>query len=393
MKMRVFALNVLILLCSGMVWSQQNLDFSGKAGIVSPQINADNSVTFRLMAPNANEVILQGDWMPANGWIPGSVKMNRDTTGLWSYTTAGLPSELYSYSFIVDGLKTTDPNNVYLIRDVASVVNVFLIGGGKADWYKVTDVPHGTVARRWYDSPCLSMTRRMTIYTPPGYESGKNSYPVLYLLHGVGGDEEAWIALGRTAQIMDNLIAQGKAEPMIVVMTNGHTSNSAAPGESSKGYYKPVMMTPDVFNGKMESSFNDVVTFIDNNYRTIKKKSGRAIAGLSMGGFHSLYISANNPDTFDYIGLFSPAILPPNNTTAEVYQNIDSKLETLKTKGCSLYWIAIGKTDFLYKNVSDYRERLDKMGFRYTYSESEGGHTWANWRTYLTEFAPLLFRK
>jgi len=393
MKMRVFALNVLILLCSGMVWSQQNLDFSGKAGIVSPQINADNSVTFRLMAPNAKEVILQGDWMPANGWIPGSVKMNRDTTGLWSYTTAVLPSELYGYSFIVDGLKTTDPNNVYLIRDVSTVVNVFLIGGGKADNYNVTDVPHGTVARRWYDSPGLSMTRRMTIYTPPGYESGKKSYPVLYLLHGVGGDEEAWIALGRTAQIMDNLIAQGKAEPMIVVMTNGHTSNSAAPGESSKGFYKPVMMTPDVFNGKMESSFNDVVTFIDNNYHTIKKKSGRAIAGLSMGGFHSLYISANNPDTFDYIGLFSPAILPPNNTTDEVYQNIDSKLETLKTKGCSLYWIAIGKTDFLYKNVADYRQRLDKMNFPYVYRESDGGHTWVNWRIYLTEFAPMLFKK
>jgi enterochelin esterase family protein len=393
MKMKILLLNVLMLLCSGIVWSQQNLDFSGKAGIVSPQINADNSVTFCLMAPNAKEVILQGDWMPANGWIPGSVKMNRDTIGLWSYTTAVLPSELYGYSFIVDGLKTTDPNNVYLIRDVSTVVNVFLIGGGKADNYKVTDVPHGTVARRWYDSPGLSMTRRMTIYTPPGYESGKKSYPVLYLLHGVGGDEEAWIALGRAAQIMDNLIAQGKAEPMIVVMTNGHTSNSAAPGESSKGFYKPVMMTPDVFNGKMESSFNDVVTFIDNNYRTIKKKSGRAIAGLSMGGFHSLYISVNNPDTFDYIGLFSPAILPPQNSTADVYQNIDNKLETLKTKGCSLYWIAIGKTDFLYKNVADYRQRLDKMNFPYVYRESDGGHTWVNWRIYLTEFAPMLFKK
>lgn len=393
MKMRFFALSVLIMLCSGLALSQQNLDFSGKPGIVSPQINADNSVTFRLMAPHAKEVLLQGDWMPANGWMPGSVKMNRDTTGLWSYTTAGLPSELYSYSLIVDGLKTADPNNVYLIRDVASVFNVFLIEGGKGDWYKVSDVPHGTVARRWYNSPGLSMTRRMTIYTPPGYEAAMASYPVLYLLHGVGGDEEAWIALGRTAQILDNLIAQGKAEPMIVVMTNGHTSNSAAPGESSKGFYKPVMMTPDVFDGKMESSFNDVVTFVDNNYRTIKKKSGRAIAGLSMGGFHSLYISVNNPETFDYIGLFSPAILPPNNTTAEVYQNIDNKLETLKTKGSALYWIAIGKSDFLYNSVTEYRQRLDKMSFPYTYRESAGGHTWANWRTYLTEFAPLLFRK
>ena len=390
--MRKIILVILSIVCAQFTFAQQNLDFSGRKGIVSPEINSDNSVTLRLQAPNAQEVLVTGDWMPAQGWAPGTEKMIKGEDGIWSYTSNALPSDLYSYSFLVDGLKMTDLNNVYFSRDVATVVNIFLIGGGQADVYKVNDVSHGTVARRWYSSPSLDATRRITVYTPPNYESDKDNYPVLYLLHGVGGDEEAWISLGRTSQILDNLIAQKKAKPMIVVMTNGHVSNAAAPGESSKGFYKPEMMTPDVFNGQMEESFKDVINFIETNYRVKKEKANRAVAGLSMGGFHSLYISANYPNTFDYVGLFSPAIMPPNNSTMEVYKNLDAKLETQKNNGLKLYWIACGKTDFLYKNVTEYREKLDKMKLPYIYHESEGGHTWANWRVYLSEFAPMLFK-
>lgn len=370
--------------------AQENLDFSKKKETVSPEINPDHTVTFRLDAKEATKVQVQGDFLPTQ--TGGSADLTKGADGIWTYTSTRLASELYSYSFIIDGFKTHDPNNVYLIRDIASVVNVFLIPGEKADYYKVSEVPHGTVAKRWYDSPGLKMTRRMTVYTPAGYEQSKDNYPVLYLLHGVGGDEEAWMELGRTAQILDNLIAQGKAKPMLVVMTNGHTSNAAAPGASSKGFYKPEMMTPDVFNGDMETSFGDVIKFIEGNYRVKKDKPNRAIAGLSMGGFHSLWISANYPNTFDYVGLFSPAIMPPNNATAAIYQNLDNKLETQKKNGYKLYWIAIGKTDFLYKNVTDYRSKLDAMSFKYIYEESEGGHTWSNWRVYLTEFAPMLFK-
>ena len=383
---------LIVFSCTTNVFAQQNLNFSGRQGITSPEINADNSVTFRLQAPDAKEVSVTGDWMPSQGWAPGSEKMIKGENGVWTYTSKPLPSDLYSYSFMVDGLKITDPNNVYFSRDVATVVNIFLIGGGQADVYRVTDVPHGTVARRWYDSPTLSLNRRMTVYTPPDYEAGKENYPVLYLLHGVGGDEEAWMSLGRTSQILDNLIAQKKAKPMIVVMTNGHVGNSAAPGESSKGFYKPEMMTPDVFNGQMEESFKDVIGFIESNYRVKKDKANRAVAGLSMGGFHSLYISANYPNTFDYVGLFSPAIMPPNNSEMEVYKNLDSKLEAQKKNGFKLYWIACGKTDFLYKNVTEYQDKLNKMSFPFKYHESEGGHTWANWRVYLSEFAPMLFQ-
>lgn len=389
---RIFFILTICLISTGLL-AQQNLDFSKKVEIVSPQINSDNTVTFRLMAPNAKEVKLQGDWMPSEGWVTKLQDLQKDENGVWTFTTQVLPSDLYSYTFIVDGLKVIDPNNVYQVRDVATVMNIFLIEGALGDLYKVQDVPHGTVARRWYDSPKLDSPRRITIYTPAGYEAGKDKYPVFYLLHGMGGDEEAWMALGRASQILDNLIAQGKAKPMIVVMTNGHTSNTAAPGESSKGFYKPDMRAPDIFSGDMEANFVDVIKFVESNYRVKADKQNRAIAGLSMGGFHSLYISANYPNTFDYIGLFSPAILPPANAASPIYIDIDAKLKTQQDNGYTLYWIGIGKMDFLFQNVVDYRSKLDNMKFKYQYRESEGGHTWANWRLYLSEFTPMLFQK
>lgn len=387
---RIFFILTICLISTGLL-AQQNLDFSPKAEVVSPQINKDNTVTFRLMAPNAQSVKLQGDWMPGEGWTPKLQDLQKDENGLWSFTTQVLPSDLYSYTFIVDGLKVLDPNNVYQVRDVATVMNIFLVEGGLGDLYKVQDVPHGTVTRCWYDSPKLDSPRRITIYTPPGYEGNTDKYPVFYLLHGMGGDEEAWMALGRASQILDNLIAQGKAKPMIVVMPNGHTSNTAAPGESDKGFYKPDMRTPDVFSGDMEANFGDIIKFVEDNYRVKSDKQSRAIAGLSMGGFHSLYISANYPNTFDYVGLFSPAILPPANAASTIYADLEAKLLAQKANGYRLYWIAIGNTDFLFQNVVDYRSKLDEMKFTYQYRESDGGHIWANWRLYLSEFAQMLF--
>lgn len=390
MKKRILIALAILLTVSIQLNAQQAL--WGAAGVVSPEVKEDNTVTFRFQAPNAKEVKITGDWMPAQGWTPGSEAMTKDEKGIWSYTTKPLESDLYSYSFLVDGLKTTDPNNVYLIRDVASVFNVFIVGGGKADLYKVNKVPHGTVARRWYDSPGNSLTRRITIYTPAGYESSKEKYPVLYLLHGMGGDEEAWIALGRTSQILDNLIAQGKAKPMIVVMTNGNVAQEAAPGESSLGMYKPTFQLPNTMDGKFEETFTDVIKFVESNYRVKAEKSGRAIAGLSMGGYHSLHISRYYPNTFDYVGLFSAAVMPDAKVTSKVYADIDGTLNIQMKNGYKLYWIGIGKTDFLFQFNEEYRAKLDKMGMKYVYRESEGGHTWTNWRVYLSEFTPLLFK-
>lgn len=364
----------------------------GGEDIKSPEIHDDNSVTFRLQAPNATEVKLSGDWMPSEGWVPGSEVMEKNEKGIWEYTTEPLESELYSYSFSIDGFKTTDPNNPFLNRDVASVTNIFIIAGDPGDIYKVNDIPHGTVAKRWYQSPGLGINRRLTVYTPAGYESGKEKYPVLYLLHGAGGDEEAWMNLGRTAQIMDNLIAQGKVKPMIVVMPNGNVIQDAAPGEGYQGYYKPQFMVEKTMDGTYEESFMDIISFIEKNYRVKASKASRAIAGLSMGGYHSLHISRYYPNTFDYIGLFSAAIMPSQNTESKVYADIEGTLKKQMDNGYKVYWIGIGKTDFLYKNVTDFKQQLDEMGMPYTYRESEGGHIWRNWRVYLTEFAPLLFQ-
>ena len=364
----------------------------GGTEIVSPEINVDRSVTFRIQAAAAGEVKLTGDWMPVEGWTPGSVSMEKDEEGLWSFTTEVLEPELYGYAFIIDGVRTIDPNNVFVSRDVSTNTNILLIGGGEADLYKVNDVPHGSVIRRWYNSPGLQMKRRITIYTPPGYENSTDSYPVLYLLHGAGGDEEAWIELGRASQILDNLVAAGKAEPMIVVMPNGNVSQQAAPGEGNRGYYKPQFMEPGTMNGSYEASFMDILNFVEGSYRVISDKQHRAVAGLSMGGFHSLHISRYYPDAFDYIGLFSAAILPNQDVSSEVYKDIDGTLKTQMNNGYKLYWIGIGKDDFLYNNIEGYRAKLDSIGMPYTYMESEGGHIWKNWRIYLSEFVPQLFK-
>ncbi len=366
--------------------------FYGGTEIVSPEIHEDHTVTFRVQAPGADEVKLTGDWMPAEGWVPGSQDMEKDDLGLWTFTSAVLEPELYGYTFLIDGVRTNDPNNVFVSRDIASNTNILLVPGGQADLYRVLEVPHGTVTRTWYNSPGLNMSRRITIYTPPGYESGRTSYPVLYLLHGAGGDEEAWNELGRASQIMDNLIAQGKVEPMIVVMPNGNVSQQAAPGEGKRGYYKPQFMEMGTMDGSFEASFMDIVNFVEDSYRVKDKKKYRAVAGLSMGGFHSLHISRYYPNTFDYVGLFSAAILPNQNVTSETYQDIDGTLMQQMDNGYKLYWIGIGKTDFLYNNVKLYTEKLAAMGMSYTYRESEGGHIWKNWRVYLSEFAPLLFK-
>ncbi len=371
----------------------------GGPQIVSPEINPDNSVTFRLKAPKAVKVQVTGDFLPnqkiegpqGTFEIPGTAELT-EREGIWEFTSAPLKSELYSYSFIVDGLTVRDPGNVYLSRDVSTITNIFIISGGRGDLYKVNDVPHGTVSRIWYDSQALGMDRRLTVYTPAGYEDSRRQYPVFYLLHGMGGDEEAWITLGRTAQILDNLIARGKAEPMIVVMTNGNAAQEAAPGESSAGFISPNMRLPKTMEGSFESSFPEIVNFIDKHFRTIRKKSSRAIAGLSMGGYHSLHISKQYPDMFDHVGLFSAAARNGDSSKSPVYQDFEQKLKIQFEKNPALYWIAIGNTDFLYEENTEFRKFLDEKGYKYTYYESEEGHIWKNWRIYLTEFAPLIFK-
>ena len=398
--MKKVSLTLMALLATSFAFAQQAL--FGGASIVSPEIHPDNTVTFRIAAPKAVVVQVTGDFLPTQKQTVkfGDNVMEMDVAGVanltekdgvWEYTTPEpVAPEFYTYHFPIDGQRVIDMNNVYVNRDVSTLSSILLVGGGRSDLYKVNAVPHGTVSKRWYTQDGL--TRRLSVYTPAGYETSNKRYPVFYLLHGMGGDEEAWLTQGRTAQILDNLIAQGKAEPMIVVMTNGNVSQEAAPGETSAGFVPPSMNLPKTMEGSFESSFMEVVKFIDANYRTIAKKQGRAIAGLSMGGFHSKFISLNNPDTFDYVGLFSAALGVTDPSISPIYMNEDAKLKTQFSKKPALYWIGIGKTDFLIQANNAYRQKLDGLGYKYQYMETDGGHIWRNWRIYLTEFTPLLFK-
>ena len=381
----------------------------GGAGVESPVINPDGTVTFRYQNRKAVRVTLSGDFLPVqhlefemNGQkisydAPGVAEL-RENNGVWEYTTPfAVEPEMYTYTFNVDGTQEIDPNNVFVNRDIASLTSVLLVPkeGARSDLYAVHHVPHGTVSKVWYPSATAGFDRRMTVYTPAGYETSKAKYPVLYVLHGIGGDEDAWVTQGRATQILDNLIARGQAKPMIVVFTNGNISQEAAPLENSTGYTRPTMDLPQTMEGTFETAFPEVVKFIDSHYRTIAKKQSRAICGLSMGGFHTLYITLNNPDMFAYSGMFSAAIGTGSEQTAahkEIYENVDGKLATYFSKKPAMLWIGIGRTDFLIQSNNEFRAKLDAAGYPYQYMETDGGHIWKNWRIYLSEFVPLLFK-
>ncbi|MBM6993007.1 MAG: esterase [Prevotella sp.] len=382
--------------------------------VQSPVMNGDGTVTFNLFAPQAQSVSVTGDFLPTVKMktprgdydAPGKAQLTKDDKGLWSYTTTPLTPELYSYTFNVDGVGINDPANIYMNRDITTYSSIFIITstkGDRGDLYSVNEVPHGNVAKVWYASPTLKMNRRMTVYTPAGYDEGK-AYPVLYLLHGAGGDENAWSELGRAAQIMDNLIATGKARPMIVVMPNGNPNCQAAPGEWSFGMYTPSFMgttgPQEAPAASIEQSFMDIVNYIDTHYNTIKSREGRAVCGLSMGGGHTFGISRMYPTTFNYYGLFSAGLHlgkginlddPSIYDQMKADKGFQTQMKNLFDSHPKLYWIAIGNTDFLYKANADLRRFLDEGHYPYEYVETEGGHIWRNWRIYLTAFAQKLF--
>ena len=367
-------------------------------GIVSPEINPDNSVTFRYYNPKAITVQVSGDFLPTEKvtyTVEGRVRTMDvpfkadliEQNGLWTYTTEPLEGELYSYTLFVDGQKMMDPSNIYQNRDIATWTNIFTISTEKGDkgwYYQVNDTPHGNVSKVWYDSPTLGTQRRMTVYTPAGYEKNtKTKYPVLYLLHGSGGDEDAWSDLGRAVQILDNLIAEGKAEPMILVMPNGVYFNQAAPGVAVNMFQPTMTNSRSQSTVEVEESFPDIIKYIEANYRVKKDKNSRAVAGLSMGGRQSAALSRKYPTMFGYVGMFSGVVPPEEN---------DKALEAVFAAKPKLYWIACGKTDGVMKNSLLLKEYCEEKGYPVSFYESEGGHIWRNWREYLTIFAQKIFK-
>lgn len=362
--------------------------------VLSPEISSDNSVTFRLNSENAQSVLVNGSWMEG---MNETLELRKGDDGIWTAKTQELEPSMYHYNFILDGVNILDPANPKVMRDGRRYANTLIIPGKGSELFEVNNVPHGNLAKVWYDSPVLGLNRRMYIYTPPGYEDSKEKYPILYLLHGAGGDEDAWSSLGRANYILDNLIAEGKAKPMIVVMTNGNSNQSVAISDQ-----KMQVSSGPVDGGAPRSmaaiSFpnsivNDVIPYIEKNYRTLNNKENRALAGLSMGGLQTQITGMNNPDLFYYLGVFSMGLpMEFGDTANELAKAYDANLDVMKKNGFKLYYIAVGKDDFVYEGVKVLKEKLDKHDFKYVYNETDGGHTWENWRDYLVDFVPRLFK-
>ncbi|HPA87525.1 MAG TPA: alpha/beta hydrolase-fold protein [Bacteroidales bacterium] len=381
MKKRLF-LSIISLMAFAGLFSQELANFAGRRPVISPEING-GEVTFRISAPYADTVKLYGSWMPGFG---SSAEMKMNDEGLWSVTIPAPAPELYTYNFIVDGLSTTDPANVLMQRDGTRYLSVLLVPGElTANYFEAGK--RGNLLQVWYDSPTLGLNRRMFVYTPYGYETGTTKYPVLYLLHGAGGDEDAWSTMGRTCQIMDNLIEKKLAKPMLVVMPNGNPGQQAA--RTAMIPEKPLDRSdPNMANAYVNSIVKDIVPYIEKNFRVIAKPSSRAIAGLSMGGGHTISCTNLYPGFFQYICPLSMGIRVNDENRARY----DAEFRAVKKAGYKLYWIACGDSDFLIESARTLDATLTRLGMKHTFYVNSGGHTWVNWRIYLNTFAPLLFK-
>ena len=337
----------------------------------SPDIQPDGRVGFRLRAPKATEVNVLGQWPD------GKAAMEKDTNGWWTVTTAAaVPAGIWEYSFQVDGLTMIDPGNPSIKPMREPRTSILHIPGNPPLPWDFQDVPHGVVHSHTYRSKALRALRGLVVYTPPGYEQNRRAYPTLYLQHGSGDNQATWTVHGKAHTILDNLIAQGRAKPMIIVMMDGHTApppnSMAALADNTARFERDLL--------------EDVMPFIEANYRVKPGAANRAIAGLSMGGAQSLTIGLNHPDKFAWVGGFSAA--PPTaEKVSAALQNPTRINHQLK-----LLWIGDGKDDFLLKRNQDFIALLASKDIHYQWHLTEGNHSWPVWRNYLCQFAPQLFR-
>jgi enterochelin esterase-like enzyme len=362
--------------------------------IVSPEIKA-NEVIFRISAPYADTVKLYGSWMTN---FKSTVLLKKDNAGLWSVSIPAPTPELYTYNFIVDGYRVNDANNIFMQRDGTRYLSVLLVPGElTADYFEAEQ--RGDLSKVWYESPTLGMTRRMYVYTPYGYKSSSAKYPVLYLLHGYGGDEDAWSTMGRACQIMDNLIEKKLAKPMIVVMTNGNGNESASRNDVA---VDPSRGTTLSTMGKFEESvLKDVIPYIELNYMAYTDRKHRAIAGLSMGGAQSTHIGLNNLDKFAWVGSFSGAFVLWPDARAEdqkinlnaVEKQVFPGLNSSANSKLKLLYISTGANDFLIRSTHQFTGWLKDKGIKFVNVEKPGyAHEWRIWRINLGDFASRLFK-
>jgi enterochelin esterase family protein len=356
----------------------------------SPEVQSDHRVTFRIYAPKASEVIVRGDWMQA----PEPVKLTKDDKGVWSATVGPLTPDYYSYTFSVDGVKTLDPKNAEIKQGIAGLDNMFFLPGEETAFEANRPVPHGEIRKVWYPSSTLGTQRRMHIYTPPGYDQSTDRYPVFYLLHGGGDEDSGWSTIGRAGFILDNLLADKKARPMLVVMPNGMMPRPAnfpriEPGATPTPEAAAAMAKfQELFPNEL---LKDIIPVVEKNYRVMPGRDNRAVAGLSMGGGQTLAVITGHPDQFAYVGVWSAGVRNPadfEKRNATFLDNADKVNQQVK-----LFSISVGDKDVLAsKGSKDLSELLNKRGIKNELHMSGGGHTWINWRHYLNEFAPKLFR-
>ncbi len=358
--------------------------------IVSPEVLIDGRITFRISAPDTQKVELR-----TPGDIPGSVNPNgrglvpfpltKNTGGVWEATLGPVPAGAYRYVFVVNGIPVVDSRNPLTSQTNTTVYSLVIVPGSNV--FDTRAVPHGAIASVLYNSMALGGIRRMHVYTPPGYESGRDRYPVLYLLHGAGDVDESWSTIGRAGIILDNLIAAGKAKPMIVVMPAGHVNGAGAPlGAELDANASATGTDPFV-----KDFITDLLPYIEKTYRVLTDRKSRAIAGLSMGGGQTLNIAMPHLDRFGYIGVFSSGI-PANVSDAWEREHLAELDNVAAKRGLQLLWFGTGKQDFVMETTQSTLALMKKHGFAPVFVESEGGHTWLNWRDYLSEFAPQLFR-
>ena len=367
MRITILLLTVTIS-SAGVVWAQPR--------VVSPEIAADGRVTFRLLAPQASEVVLTGEF------LEGNQPLTKASDGIWSVTVGPLEPEIYHYNFTIDGVRTIDPGNagVKTGSTPSTLASVLEVRGSSPAFYDGKPVPHGEIHTHWYHSKSLNALRRLTVYTPPGYDSDvRGRYPVLFLFHGANADETAWTRLGRVNLILDNLLAEGRTKPFIVVMPFGYgvtPGMPAAPGENTARVGKDVI--------------EDVIPYIDAEYRVAPGREARAIAGLSMGGGQALAIGLNNLDVFSHVAGFSAAIGPVEDFATN-YPTVVAAPRTVSDK-LRLLWIGCGKEDRLYEASAAFAAFLAKNHVTHSFRSTPGAHTWTVWRRYLHELAPQLFR-
>jgi enterochelin esterase family protein len=366
-------------------YAQEIGNFMGMQRASSPIIG-ETEVTFNVSAPYAYTVKLSGSWMAGMG---GAVDMVKGANGVWTVSVPTPASELYTYSFIIDGVSINDPSNVIMQRDGTRYLSVLLVPGKVTENYYEAN-QRGNLEEVWYNSPTLGIERRLFVYTPYGYaDNTKTKYPVLYLLHGAGGDEDAWSTMGRACQILDNLIEKGLAKPMLCVMPNGNPTQIAArtlmiPEKQADPNNAGMGMMGNTYP---KSIVEDIVPFIESKYRVDPKPKSRAIAGLSMGGMHTITTSLMYPGFFQYICPLSMGLMGQSED-----DTLNDQFKALKKAGYKLYFLACGDTDFLYESAKSLDQVLTDNGLKHTFYVTPGGHTWSNWRIYLNTFAPQLFK-